>query len=99
MGGVIAKTMDGVNEQCNQALANRASFSGNLVDTEIKVLSRNAAVLAITWEGTFHYRNDTPPRHYAHSSTVNLLVRTEDGWGISFYVNSNDTPQAVGGEG
>ena len=80
-------------------LANRASFSGSLVETEIKVLSRDAAVLAITWEGTFHYRDDTPARYYAHSTTVYLLVRKPDGWGISFFVNSNDPAQAVGGEG
>jgi uncharacterized protein (TIGR02246 family) len=98
-GGVIAESLEDIKEQCDQALANRASFSGNLLGTKIKVLSRDAAVLGLTWEGTFHYRDETPPRYYAHSSTINLLVRTEDGWGISFYVNSNDTPQAVGGEG
>lgn len=99
LGGVIAKTVDDVKQQCDQALANRASFSGGWINTEIRVLSRNAAVLAGNWEGTFHYRDDTAPRHYAHSATVYLLVRMEDGWGISFYVNSNDPPQAVGGEG
>lgn len=97
-GGVIAETLAEVREQCDRALANRASFSGNLIDTRIKVLSRDAAVLGMTWEGTFHYRDDTPPRYYAHSSTVFLLGRTGDGWGVSFYVNSNDPPQAVGEE-
>lgn len=98
-GGVIAKSLDDVREQCNQAVANRASFSGSYLDKDVRVLSRDAAVLAVTWEGTFHYRDDTAPRHYAHSATVYLMVRMEDGWGLSFYVNSNDPPQAVGGEG
>lgn len=98
-GGTIAKTVDDLMEQCNQALANRESFSGNWTDTEVKVISRNAAIFAGNWEGTFHYRDDTPPRHYAHSATVLLFIRTETGWALSFYVNSNDSPQPVSEEG
>jgi uncharacterized membrane protein len=97
--GVIARTVDDWIEDCNTSIANRASFSGSWIDTEVRVISPNAAVLAGNWEGTFHYRDDTPARHYPHSAQVILFERTDAGWGIVFLMSSNDTPQPVGEQG
>jgi hypothetical protein len=98
-GGYLATSIDEAISQCESAIANRASFSGGWVETNVRVISRDAAVLMGVWEGEFHYRDDTAPRRYNHSAQVILFERTENGWGGTFYVNSNDPPKPVGGEG
>jgi hypothetical protein len=98
-GGYLATSVEDGIAQCESAIANRASYSGGWVETEVRVISRDAAVLMGVWEGEFHYKDDTAPRRYDHSAQVILFERTETGWGGTFYVNSNDPPKPVGGEG
>ncbi len=98
-GGYLAKSVEDGIAQCESQTANRASYSGKWVETDVRVISRKAAVLMGVWEGEFHYRDDTAPRRYDHSAQVILFERTEIGWGVTFYVNSNDPPKPVGGEG
>ncbi len=97
--GTIARTVDDWIEDCNTSIANRASFSGSWTETGVRVISPNAAIFSGNWEGTFHYRDDTPPRYYPHSAQVILFERTSTGWGIVFLINSNDPAQPVIAEG
>ena len=41
--GVIARTADGWIEDCNTSIANRASFSGGWIDTEVRFERTDAA--------------------------------------------------------
>jgi hypothetical protein len=97
--GVFARSLDEQRGNCELNRANRESVTANWTSTNVRVISANAAVFTGNWEGTFHYRDGTPARHYAHSATTILFERMDTGWGITFLVTTNDSPQPVSEEG
>lgn len=74
---------------CTRATTTRAGFSGDWIESKVRVISPDAAVFTGTFSPTY-YRNDgRPPRHYLTSVQRLLIERTETGWGISWMTNVN----------
>lgn len=83
--------------QCTDQITNRASFSGEWTETEVRVISRDVALFMGSYNATYGYRDETPDRHYPTAAQVMLLERTETGWGLTFFVNSNGPYEGVEG--
>ena len=98
-GGRTGISVDGWVEQCTTQMANRASFSGEWTDTEVRVISPDAAVFSGMYTATYGYRDGSPGQHYPTAAQVMLVERTGVGWGITFFVNSNGPSELVEGEG
>ena len=82
--------------RCEITLANRASFSSEgWIDTEVRVLSPDAAVFIGTNSYTMTYRDDTPARHYPSNTTIMNLERTPDGWRLTSYQNATSGYEVV----
>jgi len=81
--------------RCVTTLANRASFSANWIDTEVRVMSPDAAVLIGTSSSTFEYNDGTPARHYPINSTIMIVERTDSGWRLSNIQMVNGPYEAV----
>ncbi len=92
-------SVDGWIESCTTQMANRESFSGEWTDTDVRVISPEAAVFSGTYRATYGYRDGSPGRHYPTAAQVMLVERTEGGWGITFFTNSNGPSEEVGEEG
>ena len=83
-------------EVCHRVTRNRAGFSGSWTDTDVRVLSRDAALFVGRQEGTFEHLDGSPTRHYPTGAQVILFERTETGWGITTFSNFNGPPEEVG---
>ncbi len=83
-------------EVCNRLTQNRAGFSGEWTDTEVRVLSQDAAVFVGRQTGTFEYLDGSPTRHYPTGAQVILFERTATGWGITTFSNFNGPSEVVG---
>lgn len=87
--GSIGLTVDEWVESCAEQMSNRASFEGEWTDTDVRVISEDAAVFSGTYTATFGYHDETPSRHYPEAAQVMLFERTDTGWGLVFFVNSS----------
>jgi hypothetical protein len=96
--GKTGFSVDDWIENCTTTMSNRASFSGEWMNTEVRVLSPNAALFEGTYTATYEYRDGSPSNHYPTAAQVMLFERTDTGWGLTFFVNSNG-PTEPAGEG
>ena len=82
-------------DYCSQTTTNRASVSGSWTDTEVRVLSPDAAVFVGSYDSTMGYVDGTPTRHWPTANQVFLAERTANGWGISFFTNLTGPSEVV----
>ena len=82
-------------EVCNQTTANRASVDGHWTDTQVRVLSSDAAVFLGSYETTMGYVDGSPTRHWPTANQAILMERTATGWGISLFMNFNGPSEVV----
>jgi uncharacterized protein (TIGR02246 family) len=87
--GKLIKGWDGWMDYCTPALTNRAGWSGDWIDTEVRAISPDAAVLHGTYSGTYSYRDGSPSHHYPVAAMSIYVERTTDGWKIASFYNSN----------
>jgi hypothetical protein len=94
-GGKPHNSIDEWMDYCTSTIANRAGWSGEWTDTEVRVYSGDAAVFIGTYSGTYTYRDETPARHYPVATQVIILERAGDGWGVTSFENSNGPYEEV----
>ncbi len=87
--GEIGLSVDDWINQCTTTIANRAAWTGQWMDTRVRVVSRDVALFEGTYTGTFEWRDGSPASHYSTAAQTMLFERTDSGWGLTFFVNSN----------
>jgi uncharacterized protein (TIGR02246 family) len=82
-------------DYCNRTTANRASVDGHWTNSEVRVLSPDAAVFLGSYQSTMGYVDDSPTVHWPTANQTILVERTATGWGISFFTNFNGPSEIV----
>ncbi len=75
-------------EACVSTVENQESYSGQMLDGMVYVLTPKAAVVVFTAEQTFNYVSGTS-RHYPSSAYTGLVELTETGWLFTTFSYSN----------
>lgn len=97
VGGRADTSVSDWIDYCTRTIENRAGWSGEWTDTDVRVLSPDAALFVGTYAGTYTYRDGSPARHYPTSAQVILAERTDTGWSITTFLNSNSAYEEVEG--